>query len=167
MSIFEIIMLICFGLSWPVSISKSYRTKNVEGKSVIFLYIIITGYLFGVVHKIKYNYDWVTYLYAYNACLVFIDSVLWHKYNISKKIKESYQLIILKELARYFDYYTQLYDIKVRRIGQKIFIEIFLEFEFTKQMSEIHSIIENLKTSIEAGIKFSNVLIIPARTKPK
>ena len=37
MSIFEAIMLICFGASWPAAVYKTYTTKNVEGKSLLFL----------------------------------------------------------------------------------------------------------------------------------
>ena len=37
MSPFEALMLICFGLSWPVSILKALRTK-VSGKSPLYGY---------------------------------------------------------------------------------------------------------------------------------
>ena len=53
MSIFEIIMLVCFGLSWPVSIYKSLKTRVVAGKSPLFMAIVITGYASGVAHKIS------------------------------------------------------------------------------------------------------------------
>ena len=33
MSIFEVMMLVCFGVSWPISIAKSLRTRFVRGKS--------------------------------------------------------------------------------------------------------------------------------------
>ena len=81
MSIFEVIMLVCFGLSWPVSIAKSLRTKEVKGKSPLFLAIICTGYLSGVIHKIRCNCDWVTVLYAVNMVMVAIDLALYVRYS--------------------------------------------------------------------------------------
>ena len=37
MSIFEAIMLICFGAGWPISVAKALRTKVVSGKSPLFM----------------------------------------------------------------------------------------------------------------------------------
>lgn len=78
MSVFEIGMLVCFGFAWPTSIYKSIKSKSVEGKSVLFMYIIMTGYLFGMIHKIVYNLDFVIVLYAINFIMVFIDLLLYY-----------------------------------------------------------------------------------------
>ena len=40
MNFFEATMLICFGVSWPVSIAKALRTKEVAGKSPWFMILI-------------------------------------------------------------------------------------------------------------------------------
>lgn len=79
MSPFEIIMLICFGVAWPFSIYKSYKSGQTGGKSVVFLYIVVLGYISGVIHKYYYNYDWVIILYAFNALMVSLDIVLYYK----------------------------------------------------------------------------------------
>ncbi|MDR2085082.1 MAG: hypothetical protein LBP67_08840 [Bacteroidales bacterium] len=79
-SIFEILMLMCFAFSWPVSIAKTLKTKKVTGKSPAFMIIIIIGYIMGVIHKILYNYDLVMYLYIFNALLVSCDLFLYYKY---------------------------------------------------------------------------------------
>lgn len=76
MSIFEIGMLVCFGVSWPISIAKTLKTKVVTGKSVLFLVIIILGYVCGIIHKILYSRDFVIYLYAVNLVLVTVDLML-------------------------------------------------------------------------------------------
>jgi len=168
MGYFEIGMLICFGVSWPISINKTLRSKNVEGKSVVFLYIIIIGYLFGIANKYyKQDFNWVTYLYALNAFMVSFDAVLWHKYSISKRVKESIQILILKALAKYYDYYIQLRGIRSRRVGHNIFIELFLEFEPTKPMREIQCIINELKSEIEKNVRNSEALIIPTQVDVK
>jgi hypothetical protein len=80
MNIFEALMIFCFGLAWPVSIYKSYRTKQVKGKSLFFLYVILTGYASGIVYKIFYNYDVVLILYILNFVMVSIDILLYYKY---------------------------------------------------------------------------------------
>lgn len=76
MSIFEAGMLICFGASWPFAVMKTYKTKNVKGKSLLFLSLVITGYVFGIVNKILYTMDIVVWLYVLNLLLVGTDTVL-------------------------------------------------------------------------------------------
>ena len=80
MSIFEAGMLLCFGASWPAAVAKTYRTKNVKGKSRLFLWLVIIGYICGMVHKILFNFDLVFYLYVLNALLVATDLFLVYRY---------------------------------------------------------------------------------------
>lgn len=80
MSVFEIGMLLCFGAAWPFSIYKSLRYKEVRGKSLPFLIIVLTGYISGILHKMLYNYDAVVYLYMLNGLMVTVDIVLYVKY---------------------------------------------------------------------------------------
>ena len=54
-SVFESIMLVCFGLSWPISVWKSWTSKSTKGKSIIFTAAILVGYLFGIMGKILNN----------------------------------------------------------------------------------------------------------------
>ncbi len=79
MSIFEILMLLCFGASWPFSIHKSWTSRKTGGKSVHFLILIVIGYGFGIVHKILYKPDLVVYLYALNALMVMADILLFYR----------------------------------------------------------------------------------------
>lgn len=88
MDIFEILMLICFGFAWPTSIYKSIKSKSVEGKSVIFMYVIILGYLCGITHKIVNDPDFVIALYALNAVMVSVDLMLYYRNKNLVKIKE-------------------------------------------------------------------------------
>lgn len=76
MSIFEAIMLICFGASWPFAVFKTYSTKSVKGKSRLFLTLIILGYIAGMVNKILNSMDIVFWLYVINLLLVCTDFVL-------------------------------------------------------------------------------------------
>ncbi len=79
MSIFEIIMLLCFGAAWPFSIYKSYKSRSVEGKSLLFLLVVFVGYVSGILHKIFYYYDSVIYLYSLNMIMVGIDILLYFR----------------------------------------------------------------------------------------
>jgi len=86
-SIFEALMLICFGLAWPVSIYKSYKAKRNEGKSIFFLYIILIGYLNGVIFQylISPAISYVFALFFINIFLVATDIVLYYRNSILMK----------------------------------------------------------------------------------
>ena len=75
MSIFEAGMLICFGASLPFAVMKTYKTKSVKGKSRLFLLLIMTGYIFGMINKIINTVDIVFWLYVINLLLVSTDFV--------------------------------------------------------------------------------------------
>lgn len=77
MSIYEAIMLLCFGAAWPFSIYKSYKSKSTNGKSSMFLIILIIGYISGILNKLIYNFDYVIYLYIINITMVSIDLILF------------------------------------------------------------------------------------------
>ena len=77
MIIFEIIMLICFGVAWPFSIYKSLKSKSNEGKSIIFLIIILIGYLSGLIHKFINSKDFVIVFYFINFIMVFLDLLIY------------------------------------------------------------------------------------------
>ena len=77
MSVFELGMLICFGVSWPINVLKSYRMKTAKGKSLPFLIAIVVGYLLGITHKLLYSRDIVLAIYIINLCMVSADLVLY------------------------------------------------------------------------------------------
>ncbi len=79
MSVFEVLMLICFGAAWPVSIHKSITSKSIKGKSILFLYVISFGYVMGIVHKLLYHYDNVIFLYVLNLLMVLTDLFLYYR----------------------------------------------------------------------------------------
>ena len=80
-SLFEIIMLVCFGTSWPESIAKAVRTRVVKGKSPVFMTLVFVGYVSGVTHKLlNAPGDPVIWLYVFNAAMVATDWCLYMKY---------------------------------------------------------------------------------------
>ena len=44
-------MIFCFGLSWPISIRKSYISRTAKGKSLFFEIFLLIGYIFGIIRK--------------------------------------------------------------------------------------------------------------------
>lgn len=64
-AIFETVMLVCFGLSWPLNVIKAYRAGTTKGTSLPFILLIITGYVAGIAAKLitgQINYVLVVYL---------------------------------------------------------------------------------------------------------
>ncbi len=77
-TVLESIMLICFGISWPVSVYKSWKSKSTKGKSLVFMFAIIIGYVAGITGKIlggQLNY--VLALYILNLTFVSVDLALF------------------------------------------------------------------------------------------
>lgn len=86
--LFEIIMIVCFGLSWPMNVIKSYRARTTTGKSLPFLLLIFTGYIFGITAKlIAPSFKWyVLFFYVLNLVMVGADLLLyWRNYNLDKR----------------------------------------------------------------------------------
>jgi len=76
-TLFEGIMILCFGAAWPLSIIKSIHSRSTQGKSGLFLCVVFVGYIAGCIHKYKYNMDPVIWLYVLNAIMVSIDIGLY------------------------------------------------------------------------------------------
>lgn len=79
MSIFELGMLICFGVSWPISVVKSYRMRTTKGKSLPFTLAIVIGYIMGITHKLLYSRDIVLVMYIINLLMVSTDIALYFR----------------------------------------------------------------------------------------
>ena len=86
--LFEIIMIVSFGFSWPMNVIKSYRARTTKGKSLPFLLLIITGYVFGIIGKlIGGNFKWyVLFFYVLNLVMVSTDLALYvRNYRLDKQ----------------------------------------------------------------------------------
>ncbi len=79
MSVFEIIMLLSFGAAWPFSIYKSYKSRSTKGKSITFLFVIVVGYVAGILHKLFYDNNMVIVFYCLNTAMVLIDIILYFR----------------------------------------------------------------------------------------
>ena len=83
--IFEIIMIISFGFSWPMNVIKSYKSRTAKGKSLAFLLLIFFGYIAGITSKLinpvymsEISTKWyVLFFYILNFIMVGADLCLY------------------------------------------------------------------------------------------
>lgn len=96
--IFEIIMILSFGASWPLNVIKSYKARTTKGKSLPFLLLIFFGYIAGIASKFlneaymaQFSDKWyVLFFYFLNITMVGIDLALYvRNYNLDKKRNEN------------------------------------------------------------------------------
>ena len=98
-NLLEAMMILCFGLSWPLSIRKSWISRTAKGKSLFFEFFIWIGYVFGIARKIILwseanaagtSLDWLFYLgwffYVLNIVEISIDMLLFLR---NKKLDEA------------------------------------------------------------------------------
>lgn len=97
-TIFEILMVICFGASWPFNIVRSYKAKTAKGTSILFMLLIAIGYVGGILCKVftmieKGGLTWLGYVafafYIINLLMVSTGVVIYYRNkNLDKKRAE-------------------------------------------------------------------------------
>ena len=81
--ILEAGMIVGFGISWPLSVYKAFKSKTAKGMSLLFLLFIECGYICGITSKIiNPEFDWSTRwwifcFYVLNLTMVTINIVLY------------------------------------------------------------------------------------------
>ncbi len=76
--VLESVMLICFGLSWPVSVVKNIKAHTAKSMSLPFILLIIMGYIAGISAKlINHNLSYVLVIYFLNLFFVSINLVVY------------------------------------------------------------------------------------------
>lgn len=97
--ILEIIMIVSFGISWPLNVAKSYRARTAKGKSIAFLLFIFFGYIAGIASKFTneaymadFSTKWyVLCFYILNLLMVGADLVLYVRNRRLDKLREKEQ----------------------------------------------------------------------------
>ena len=69
-SYMEMLMVICFGISWPINIVKAWKARSTKGISLLFYSFILAGYLFALVGKFL--------LIRYHAPAPWYETVHWY-----------------------------------------------------------------------------------------
>lgn len=71
-------MMVCFGISWPASIWKSYTSRTAKGRSGVFFFFIIVGYLSGIGAKVLTGHiNYVLVFYVLNTLMILVDCMLY------------------------------------------------------------------------------------------
>ena len=94
--IFEIGMLVCFGIAWPISIIKQIKSRSTGGKSIIFSFVILFGYICGITNNIINNTVGNVFtitlafpFYILNLVTVSIDTAMWFRTRKLEKARET------------------------------------------------------------------------------
>jgi hypothetical protein len=76
----EACMVTLFGLSWPMNIIRSVRSRTARGKSIVFLCFIWLGYIAGILSKIAAgSITYVFFFYILNILMVSADMILYFR----------------------------------------------------------------------------------------
>ena len=79
-AVFESVMLICFGLSWPLNVIKAYKAGTTKGSSLPFILLIITGYIAGITAKlISGQINYVLLVYLLNLAIVSTNVLVYFR----------------------------------------------------------------------------------------
>ena len=88
-AVFESVMLVCFGLSWPLNVIKAYKAGTTKGTSLPFILLIITGYIAGITAKlISGQINYVLVVYLLNLDIVSMIVVVYRSHAAWDKKKE-------------------------------------------------------------------------------
>ncbi|MDD6478450.1 MAG: PQ-loop domain-containing transporter [Oscillospiraceae bacterium] len=94
--ILEILMIVSFGVSWPLNVIKSYKARTTKGKSLSFLCLIFLGYIAGISSKFvneaymaSFSEKWyVLFFYVLNLIMVGIDLILYFR---NKRLDQKFE----------------------------------------------------------------------------
>ncbi|MGM9626151.1 MAG: hypothetical protein ACI3XM_10655 [Eubacteriales bacterium] len=84
----EALTILCFGLSWPISMRKSIISRTAKGKSLFFEVFLLLGYACGIIRKIiqlamldssGFLFFLSFFFYILNFILISIDVALYFR----------------------------------------------------------------------------------------
>ncbi|MBO4622904.1 MAG: hypothetical protein J5691_03350 [Bacilli bacterium] len=85
--ILEIVMLVAFGVSWPISLIKNIKSRSTKGVSILFYFLILFGYVAGIISKFtneaymaSINEKWyVLIFYFFNFTVVGLNIIVYFR----------------------------------------------------------------------------------------
>ena len=97
----EVMMMVCFGISWPINAMKAWKSRTARGKSIWFEVIVFVGYIFGISGKIMGgNVNYVVVVYVLNLVMVGIALALTLRNKMLDKIEDKKREKALAELTK-------------------------------------------------------------------
>lgn len=78
--ILETMMLVCFGISWPINAYKAYKARTAAGTSLAFILLILFGYCCGIAAKlVAGNLSYVLVVYFINLATVTLNLIVYFR----------------------------------------------------------------------------------------
>jgi hypothetical protein len=104
----EALMIICFGLSWPISIYRSYKSRTAKGKSLFFEVFLWIGYVFGIARKflqyanagaagMNFLFYMGWFFYILNLIEISVDMGLYFRNAKLDKLRETEEIVVIEE----------------------------------------------------------------------
>ena len=93
-SILETVMLVCFGFSWPLNVTKAYKAKTAKGTSLPFILLVFVGYVAGITAKlISGQINYVLIAYLLNLAIVSLNVIVYcRNVSLDKKRLQSLEV---------------------------------------------------------------------------
>lgn len=121
------------------------------------------------------RYSWSVYIDPI-ASLVIAASILApavgifsHSFNglLDRTLEESDKLTIVGEVGQFVGQFTDLHEIRTRRAGSVVFVDVVLEFDPDQRVGEVQDTIDELRRRIEKAVPSSRVTIGMRGTEPQ
>ena len=74
-NLMEALMVICFGLSWPMNVMKTWKARTAKGTSLQFYFCIWIGYVFAIIGKMLTIYY---HIHVAGTAQVWTEVVKWY-----------------------------------------------------------------------------------------
>ncbi len=95
--ILESVMMICFGLSWPINLVKNYRCRSAKGMSLTFILLLIFGYTAGITAKFMLGQtSYVLVIYFINLAMILANLAVYFRNKRIDTLGESGSAIPVK-----------------------------------------------------------------------
>lgn len=100
-SIMEMMMVLLFGISWPLNIVKAWKAKTAKGTSLLFYSFIWFGYVFALVGKFTLIFNnvgvpwyetvhwYVMFFYFLNIAMVSVGILIYFRNTYLDKKKDN------------------------------------------------------------------------------
>ncbi len=115
------------------------------------------------------NYSWAEYIDPAGSILI-LCILIFSTYGVistsvfdllDRTLSDSLQFMVLRSLARHFELYDDIHEVRSRRSGNNIYIELFLEFDARLRMGQVQENIDKIKLDLEKRLPGSQVMIVP------
>ena len=93
-SVLEAIMLVCFGLSWPINAMKAWKSGTAVGTSWMFLGLITLGYVAGIAAKfVGGSINWVLAVYFLNLAALIANWIIYARNRMLDMRRDDMRLV--------------------------------------------------------------------------